>query len=289
MRLEPIGKIIGGQDGAIYKDTLFRIENDGVMTIYDLDTVIGAKGDTAEPIATTYLDRRDEICPHSNSVCFGNIFFSPEDEFPLLYSNIYNNYAKTEDPMRGVCCVYRVERKESSFTTTLVQLISIGFTEDPTLWKMSEETHGARPYGNFSVDCDRGLYLAFVMREEAEGTRYFSFRLPKVGEGIPHKKYGVDHVILTPEDIIEYFDCEHHIYVQGACCHEGKVYSLEGFTNRPGKPPVLRIIDTLEKKQIAYADLTELGSPIEPELIDFRGNKCYMADVRGNFFEVVLD
>ncbi len=287
MKLNFITNIAGGQDGAIFGKYLFRIENNGEVTVYDLEKIKPtSEEESAERIGFFNLDRCAELCPHSNSVMFGTEYFSPEDEFPLLYSNIYNNYAKTETPMKGVCCVYRIQRNDGGFASTLVQLIEIGFVNDPSLWRMSAEEESKRPYGNFTIDKDKGIYYAFVMRESAEGTRYFAFDLPKLSEGEPDERFGVKKVVLTPEDIKEYFDCEHHIFMQGACCHRAMIYSLEGFTNREGKPPVLRVIDTAAKKQVLYADLRDHGSPVEPEFIDFYGDVCYFADVRGKLFRI---
>ena len=77
-------------------------------------------------------------------------YADPADEFPLLYSNVYNNYAKTENKRKGFCCVYRLQRAGESFVTTLVQLIEIGFTEEGVIAETSRclrcDHFG---YGNF--------------------------------------------------------------------------------------------------------------------------------------------
>ena len=109
VKMIPIGKIVEGQDGAIYGKYLFRIDNKGEMTVYDINTF----GDNVTPdmkLDSLILDKADMICPHSNAVCFGSEFYEEGDEFPLLYSNIYNNYARTDRPFKGVCCVYRITR-----------------------------------------------------------------------------------------------------------------------------------------------------------------------------------
>ena len=38
-------------------------------------------------------------------------------------------------------------------------------------------------------------------------------------QGVFDEKYGAKKVVLQKEDIIEYFDTEHHRYMQGACAH----------------------------------------------------------------------
>ena len=90
MEIIKLSKIVGGQDGAIYNNFLFRFSSKGGCTVYDMKYLT----EEAVPFAEFKLDGLDMIVPHSNSVIFGNEFFAPDDEFPLLYSNVYNNYAK---------------------------------------------------------------------------------------------------------------------------------------------------------------------------------------------------
>lgn len=278
MKITQIAQIRGGQDGAVFGKHLFRFNHKGDGRAYEMDKI--ARGGEVAPFAEFTLDKSDVIPPHSNAVCFGNEFFAEGDEFPLLYSNIYNNFAKTDTPLKGVCCVYRLERDGESFKTTLVQLIEIGFVEDHTLWKLCPEKDGARPYGNFVVDRDNGKYYAFVMRDEEKGTRYFVFDLPKVADGEIDPKYGVKKVVLNKDDIEKYFDCPAHHYIQGACCHNGKVYSVEGFTNHPA----LRIIDPKKGEQELFFDFNAVGATDEAEFIDFYGGKCYYGDCHGKVY-----
>ena len=285
MNVKKIAKIRSGQqDGAIFGKYLFRFNARGLGRVYDLEVV--ARGSDAEEIneiASFPLDRADEICPHSNAVMFGNEYFAADDEFPLLYSNIYNNYAKTDTPKKGVCCVYRLQRDGEGFKTTLVQLIEIGFVEDANLWKLTPDTDGIRPYGNFAIDTERSVYYGFVMRDEVQGTRYFAFDLPKLSDGELDARYGVKKVVLKAEDIQKQFDCEAHYYVQGACCHAGKIYSVEGFKNTPA----LRVIAPEKENQETVVRFTEHGLIEEAEFIDFFGNICYYGDCQGNLY--VLD
>ena len=283
MDIRRITKIKGGQDGAIFGKYLFRLGHKGVGQVYDLDIIESAKeGSETCQIAEFTLDRADIICPHSNSVAFGNEYFDANDEFPLLYSNIYNNYAKEEKKLKGVSCVYRLQRDRNEFKTTLVQLIEIGFTEDVSLWKASEEKDGARPYGNFAIDVEKDTYYAFVMRSEERGTPYFAFDLPKLADGEIDKIYGVKKVVLTPNDIKNSFVCPEHHYIQGACCHGGLIYSLEGFRNSPA----LRIIDPQEGIQKAFRPFSEHGIIEETELIDFRGDECFYGDCHGALYKL---
>lgn len=287
MKIENVSKIKGGiQDGAISNGYLFSFNHKGECTVYQTKSLECMKDGEAEIFAKFILEKNDILVPHSNSVVFGNEYYDEQDEFPLLYTNIYNNYAKDDDKLEGVCLVYRIERNEQKFTSTLVQIIQIGFVDDENLWRSEGEKEDIRPYGNFVVDVEQSLLYAFTMRDNTNSTRYFSFELPKVNQGQMCKKYNVKKVVLTQADILNYFDCDYHHYVQGACCHSGKIYPLEGFTDSENNPPAIRVIDTNLKKEITYKQFKELGNNIEPELIDFDGDICYYSDHKGNLYKL---
>ena len=279
MKIRQIGKINEGQDGAIWGNELFRFDHQGNCIVYDLQ-------DDFREVSRFVLDKNERISPHSNAVVFGCEYYEAGDEFPLLYSNIYNNYAKAENPLRGVCCVYRLRRTAEGFATTLVQLIEIGFVEDSRYWRSSDEVEDIRPYGNFVIDRDAGLYYGFTMRDACRTTRYFSFKMPRMADGVMDETYGVKKVTLQVSDILDYFDCDYHQFIQGACTHGGKIYSVEGFNDQPGTLAGIRVIDPAEKKQLLYVPFTDFGMGIEPECIDFRGETCYYSDAYGNVYVI---
>ena len=286
--LTHIGKIVdNGQDGAIYGKYLFSINRYGEVNVYDIES-FGESVSPEDKIDSFKLDKWEVVCPHNNATCFGSEFYEDGDEFPLMYTNIYNNYAGSAKPLKGVCCVYRVVRDGEKFSTTLVQMIEIGFVEDADLWKMSADADCDRPYGNFTVDREKNVFYGFTMRSVKDGTRYFAFDLPRAHDGEMCEEYGVNKVVLRPEDIKYYFDTEHHYYLQGACCHKSLIYSLEGFYTDE-LPPRLRVIDPVEKKQLVEVDLREFAPSIEPEFIDFCGDVCYYSDEHGNLYIMDFD
>ena len=287
MNVENVSKIKDGrQDGAVYGGYYFSFNHRGECTVYRMDALAIGQDGEAEVFSEFVLDKSDIVVPHSNSVTFGNEFFDDQDEFPLLYTNIYNNYAKTENPLKGVCLVYRLQRNGKHFETTLVQMIEVGFVEDESLWKSAGEQEDVRPYGNFAVDAENGILYAFTMRDNTQTTRYFSFPLPKVTAGELCTVYGVQKVVLREGDIQQYFDCDYHHYVQGACCFKGNIYSLEGFTNSEDNPPAIRVIDPTLQKETLYMQFKELGTDIEPEMIDFENGICYYTDHHGNMYTI---
>ena len=289
MEIYKLGNMAGGknrQDGAIWGEYLFRFEATGLCNVYKTKDCLNPDLDELNPVFSFSLDKTDIIVPHSNAVMFGNEYYSKNDEFPLLYCNIYNNYAASENPLRGVTCVYRIMKTEAGFCTKLVQLIEIGFTED-TIWR-SQNIMDFRPYGNFAIDTERSEYYAFTMRDEDRVTRYFSFSLPKVNDGLYDERFGVKRVVLEKKDVKTHFDVEYHRCIQGACYHKGFIYSTEGFTNDETNPPAIRIIDLKNQKQKEMFLLSDYGATIEPEMIDFKDDVCYYSDDRGNFYKLTF-
>ena len=80
-----VGRISEGQDGAIFGNYLFRFDAKGVCSVHRPDAVSGS----SLPISRFSLGETAGISPHSNSVAFGAERYLQEDEFPLLYSNIF--------------------------------------------------------------------------------------------------------------------------------------------------------------------------------------------------------
>lgn len=282
MKINKVGTINAGQDGTVFLDLLFRFDHTGICYVYDLKS---ANGEEMKPLSVFSLDKSDIIAPHSNSVFFGSEYYTEDDEFPLLYSNIYNNYARCEDKLTGVCCVYRLQRLKNEFKTTLVQLIEIGFVNNRELW-CSEGENDIRPYGNFAIDCENNHLVAFTMRDKTNTTRYFTLPFPKLSDGELDSRYGVNRVTLKADSIIDYFDCEYHRFIQGAATYGGRVYSLEGFTADNVNIPALRIVSLEKRCQEQYIPFGDYGLSVEPELIAFSGGICYYCDHSGNLYTI---
>lgn len=283
MKITKIANIAGGQDGAVHGGFLFRFDEKSKCHVYETKKLLCAEGNKVDEISSFDLDKVDILMPHNNAVMFGN-YFSPDDEFPLLYTNLYNSYANCDDKMKGTCAVYRLTRHGDKFETKLVQIIEVGFTEDTSLW--ASAGGDVRPYGNFVLDPKNNVYYGFTMRDGEKKSRYFAFDLPKVTDGKFDEKFGVNRVVLEKEDIKEYFDCDYHRYVQGAIYHEGNIYSLEGFTNDTTNVPAMRIIDTAKKIQKELVLFGDYGMTIEPEFIDFCDGICYYSDNFGNLYTI---
>ena len=271
-----LASVPAGQDGAVWGNYLFRFGKDGTGKVISLPD--------HEVIGDITMDKTDLICPHSNSVSFGTKYYSPDDEFPLLYSNVYNNYASAADRRIGYCCVYRIIRSGSAITASLVQVIRIGFADDVSLW--ASKTGGdVRPYGNFVADDKNDVLFAIVMRDGDKTTRVFSFDLPDVRAGEDDVIPGVKTVTLGKDDIKSVFDGGYANYIQGAAVRDGLIYSLEGFTDaKRGAPPAIRVFDTKTCSEVGLADLYGNGFVTEPELIAFYGDQILYSDSKGRLY-----
>ena len=271
-----------GQDGAIFGNLLFRCDHLGNCSVYDLASLFDKSGDALSPIAELTLDRAGEITPHGNAVVFGTEYYEEGDEFPLLFNNVYNNYAKAEDRLVGTLCAYRITRCEGGFSSALVGIIRIGFTED-SVWR-SLGVDDVRPYGNFVIDRERGRLYAYVMRDGDRVTRYFSFAIPTVKGAEVDSRFGVGTVTLGREDIIDYFDTPYHNFIQGGVARDGRVYEVEGFNSEIH--PAVRIVDFDERREILHVDFCLQGFDTEAEMIDFLGDRIIYSDAHGVIYEL---
>ena len=173
-------------------------------------------------------------------------------------------------------CVYRLTRNETEFSADLVQVIRVGFVHDP-LWS---EGNDVRPYGNFVVDTDENQLVAFTMRDRDQVTRYFTFDLPASTDGEFSENWGVPVVTLTKDDMKSRFDPPYSRYIQGACYHAGKVYSVEGFSDEKN-PAKMQIVDLRNEKLHAVIDLYAMGLTVEPEFVNVHDGVLYYSDARG--------
>ncbi|MBQ6685288.1 MAG: hypothetical protein IJM99_04170, partial [Firmicutes bacterium] len=251
--VKDVGKIGVWQDGSIWDGKLFALNASGKGTVFDVKT--GTK------LGELNLDGKDILKPHANSVCFGSTYYNSDDKYPLLYVNIYNNYASEEDRMEGTCCVYRITENDGNFDTELVQLIRIGFTEDLTLWKSKENNGDVRPYGNFTIDTDNHKLYAFVMRDANKTTRFFAFDIPDLNDGIYNDTYGCNVVTLEADDIRKQFDSEYYNYLQGCCYSNGMILYMSDFG---GEAP-LYIVSLEQQKVCQVFCLGNAGLRAEPE------------------------
>ena len=268
---QKLGTMGLSQDGAVSGDYLMRLNASGVSSVYYMPERRYA--------ATLYLDQNalDRFTPHSNCACFGCTYFAEGDEFPLFYTNAYNNYDTSLDRLFGTIGVYRITRDGRRFSAEIVQIIRIGFDQDTSLW-LSGIGADRSPYGNMVIDTDNGKMWFFVTRDEPKTTRFFCFDIPSPGDGTYSEQFGVNLVVLRKEDIIRMFDVPYSYYLQGACYHDGRIYSTEGMGTGVN-PDVIRVIDLENAVEDSVIDLFSDGYWKDVEFIDFYNGDCYLGDI----------
>jgi len=274
-----VAKVDGGrQDGDIYGEYYFSFDGDGNCKVYSLVDY--------SYISSFTLDKAEQSKPHSNSVSFGKLKYGEDDEFPLLYTNIYNTYGASAKEKYGTCNVYRITRSGESFESRLVQIIKIGFTDDTALW--ASPSGDVRPYGNFAVDGEGNKLYAFTMRDASRTTEVFAFELPTVTEGVTDATTGAKLVTLDKEDILKHFSVAYSNYVQGAVFADGKIYSLEGFFDAVNRP-AMKVIDVESGRIECSVDFYGLGLAREPEAVFVRDGIPYYMTCDGDIYRITLD
>jgi len=269
------GAVSALQDGAAYGGYFFAFTGSGTCKVYSTEDY--------SLVSSFTLDKVKLFKPHSNSVCFGSTKYKESDEFPLLYSNIYNNYGIDNKDMIGVCGVYRIVREGNTFKSTLVQVIKVGFASDTELW--ASKNGDVRPYGNFVVDTDRNKLIAFTMRDADSSTRFFEFDIPALDEGTVDSELKVKKVTLTKDDITDSFKVPYFKYLQGCTYYDGKIYSLEGFTDSTQNPASMKIVDLKKKALATEIKLYKMGLTVEPEAAFVIDGELYYAEVSGNIYK----
>ena len=252
------------QDGCIFEDTLFLFDPNGLCNIYSLPDMTF--------LCSSQLPSFSGITPHSNSVCFGKKLIE-SDPYPLLYSNVYNNYPD-ETNTYGMCLVYRLFC-EDSISFELVQVIKIGFTDDTAVWYNNSEN--TLPFGNFLINGE-DLWV-YVNIFGSSITRFFKFGVPVVP-----LKDELDYLVLYLDDIQEQFDTFLFEYIQGGIIFNNVLFSLEGFGSEI-YPGFLRIVDLGTKKVCSYNLTIALGT-YEPEFAGFYKNEFIIGTYSGWFFKV---
>lgn len=237
----------GGQGGCHYGDYMFRFNTDNTFKVYKIST--------KELIGTFTLD--GNLSPHCNMACFGTEFYDSDDEFPLVYVNAYNN---TSLPL-GTLYAFRMVKTDNTFTSTLIQTISIGFTNN-SIWSNGDY----RPYGNFVIDTDKNYLYAYVPRDTINKTRFFKFELPILSDG--------SSITLNTDDILEQFDTEFVLIPQDNCYYNGKIYICSGLGTSEYKG-YIKVIDLIKKSQVSVVNLSDALLTFEPEAIDIFDKNLY--------------
>lgn len=246
------------QDGCVYNNYLFTFDSEGKCFVFDLTN--------KELLCSTILPNVNGLLPHSNCVCFGKKM-NEDDEFPLLYTNVYNNYSNNEETY-GLCFVYKITKTNiCSFSFRHIQTIKVSFI-DSVFWHNNSNNNS--PYGNFLVYDD--FLFVYLNIFGSKITRFFKFPLPLINPNFSGITY------LDINNVIDIKDFILFKYIQGGTIYNDYLYSLEGFNES-----CLRIIN-LTNDSLQSVELTNTICNKEPEFISFLNNYLIIGDVDGHLY-----
>ena len=212
---------------------------------------------------------RDQIVPadsegvgvlHCNTISFGNEYYDPSDDLPLLYCS--------GNGVRGIWA-YRIDNE---YNFTCVQKITFPDIEDMPTYKPCS-----------CVDAQRGVLVASCNSTNASPfygpdagatyadnkQYYYLFRLPALSDG--------EEVQLSmADDLIKSFDLPAYTVRQGFQCVDGMIYHVFGnIASVTPLDPYIRLvcIDTDSEQVINVIKLNQYGLNDEPEgLCIYDGN-----------------
>lgn len=233
---------MGEQGASAFGDYLFQfLSHEKAVYIYNLKTK------SFEEYVTYDLDRTS----HCTNASFSNVYYDPNDEFPLLYvsgSNIsIYNYVQ----------VFRVEKNNGFKLTHIQEIILPQSSKKNNLY-----------WQNVVMDNENNFMYVYA---STNGAQIAKFNIPD---------YKQPKVTLTDDDILDQYSFETFRAQQGAVIKNGFLYVTEGIPAQQNLSN-LRIIDLVNKKQIYKFDLLSLGFNFETEGLTFYNNQLLVTTYYG--------
>lgn len=184
---------------------------------------------------------------HCNTVSFGQKY-SPSDKWPLIYVAQASNRHTTN--------VYRVVNN----SLQLVQTITWGgYKNTLACFDSADKSH---------------MYVIAWNGPEDRTPNIFKITTPSFKES-------TKTIDLNNEtDYFSFYYINKFEVVQGVTVKNGMMYQVRGFKNG-GQ---LAVMDLKAKKPIQLFDLVRNGIALEPEGVDFQGDKLWICDQGGNLF-----
>lgn len=233
---------MGEQGASVFGDYLFQfLSHEKAVYIYNLKTK------SLEEYVTYDIERGS----HCTNASFSNVFYDPNDEFPLLYvsgSNIsVYNYIE----------VFRVEKNNGFKLTHIQEIILPQSSKKNNLY-----------WQNVVMDNENNFMYVYA---STNGAQIAKFNIPD---------YKQPKVTLTDDDILDQYSFETFRAQQGAVIKNGFLYVTEGIPAQQNLSN-LRIIDLVNKKQIYKFDLLSLGFNFETEGLTFYNNQLLVTTYYG--------
>ena len=227
------------QGAACYGDYLFQFSDANTpVIIYSMkDKIL---------IATVDLTKEEKN--HCNNASFSNIFYKPNDEFPLLY--VSGGSVGTYNRIQ----VYRITRNDTSFSFSMIQEIIL-----------PEASSINNLYWTDAI-MDNDNSVMYVTSNSQNGHGVISvFKIPKTSSS---------RIKLKDSDIIQQILIPSFTHHQGACIKNNKLYIFDGVPGW-GDTNYLRIVDLIAKRDEFLINLTRKKFNLEVEGAFFWKNELY--------------
>lgn len=229
------------QGMVIYEGKLFQCyDKNPRIDVYDLShrsLLFTIKGD---PSGST----------HCNNVDFSNIFYAPDDEFPLLFLEVRGTQRRT--------LVYRIEHAADGYSLRKVQ--TIRFT-------------GCKGCTTTVDNSDSTL----IVYHDADGQNVYSkVRIPDLSRQtatipLDDASYILARIPVGPARV-----------GQDATVRDGRMYHLFGYAN----DCELRVTDLAHRREIARVNLPRTGFGGEPEGIAFHRDTLVVTNLYGDGYHL---
>lgn len=184
------------QSMAIYGGFVFLFQSDG-------EDVVVLDYSTKEIVSTFGITPTTSI--HANSAQFTGIFYSDNDEFPLLAVSRSGLSTPYDELL-----IYRITRSGTEFEAELINTIKADTTSYGISWGIDSNAKTIT-----SVCYTNGSYLV----TENNPIKFFTWRLPHKADIISGQA-----ITLSLEDAIAQYEIDHMTF-QGVCAYGGKIYT----------------------------------------------------------------
>ena len=221
------------QGGTCYKNYYFLCSNNfEVILIYNMETKKLEDVVHTDAVNTDY---------HCNTIFFGDVFYSSQDKFPILYISMENA------PVHSTIG-YRIYQKGGNYVIEQVQKMILTWPKGKELYfpnSYYDYSTGRLYYGGYTLESYRRY-----KGNEKNILRYYVFYLPD---------FRLRQVELNVDDALETFDLPAETATQGGFISNGYLYQTFSFHKKDVEEdkPKMRVVD-LENHKIVQ-DIQDLG------------------------------
>lgn len=233
----------GWQGMEIYGNLMFRTVAGGQCAVYDLNTSATSLNAIGYFNLGSYTG--DAKTNHADCLCFSDEFYDANDPFPLLY-------VTAGDADHGKCFVERISRSGNTFSSTLIQTITVNETQF-----QSSYLKWGFPWVQFHV---YNGYLYTIGHEYRANGSFNKGSNYHIITQFNRPSSTRSSVVLTPSDVDNQWTTKYdHDYQQGCRFKDGKIYMImgHGMHENINSPNYCTVYSLTLKESIAEIDLSK--------------------------------